>query len=78
MESGGAATRSLGAGSSMCSFVQTTLSERLESDGDGIGGNEQEAEQIGAGNSRRAFPFPNFGVFYKAFLSSTSVPGGCA
>jgi hypothetical protein len=28
----------------MSSFVQTTLSAHLESDGNGIGGDEQEAE----------------------------------
>jgi hypothetical protein len=62
----------------MCSFVQTTLSERLESDGDGIGGDEQEAEQIGAGNSRRAFPFPGFGGLHTFFLSASVAVGVCA
>jgi hypothetical protein len=36
------------------------------------------AQQIGAGNSRRAFPFPGFCGLHTFFLSSTPVPGGCA
>jgi hypothetical protein len=34
------------------------------------------AQQIGPGNSRRAFPFPRFGGLHTLFLSSAPVPGG--
>src|SRR5664279_1586364 len=32
--------------------------------------NDRIAEQIGAGNSRRALPFPGFGVLHLSFLSA--------
>jgi hypothetical protein len=40
--------------------------------------NDRIAEQIGAGNSRRALPFPGFGVLHLSFLSASVAVGGCA
>jgi hypothetical protein len=39
---------------------------------------KRAAQQIGAGNSRRVFPFPGFGVIHTFFLSGTVAVGGCA
>ncbi len=35
-------------------------------------------QQDGAGNSRRALPFPSFCVLHTFFLSASVAPGGCA
>jgi hypothetical protein len=43
-----------------------------------VGGVGRKPGPYPAGNSRRAFPFPRVGGLRTFFLSSTSVPGGCA
>jgi hypothetical protein len=43
-----------------------------------VGGVGRKPGPYPAGNSRRAFPFPSFDGLHTFFVSSTSVPGGCA
>jgi hypothetical protein len=38
----------------------------------------QRSQQIGAGNSRPAFPFPGFSGLHLSFLSGSVALGGCA